>query len=281
MWPLNSPTRLVESVLATCVNNIANAAAKATYESMAPLLLAAEDQFRAAAQNNTLHQLPTTTMVGALTAKQMAWLYSKKMADPKAPGRAIYDEIRMAAPNGRCPLCGRGVVYTLDHHLPKAHYPDLAITPINLVPACQDCNKNKTSILPTTAGDETLHPYFDDVERDIWLHARVIEVAPAAVLYSVVPPATWSPTLETRVKNHFRIYHLRQLYASLAGEEIVNIRALLAGPQAKSGAQGIREYLTSVSESHRTTRRNTWQAAAYSAMASSDWYCEGGFALKG
>jgi hypothetical protein len=268
-------------VLTTCVSNIADAATKAAYADTAPMLLAAEDQFRTAAQTNTLHQVPTTAMVGTRTAKQMGWLYTKKMADPRAPGRAIYDEIRMAAPNERCPLCGRGVVYTLDHHLPKAYYPDLALTPINLVPACQDCNKNKTSALPTTAAEETLHPYFDDVEGDVWLHARVMEVAPAAAFFSVVPPPTWSPTLAMRVRNHFRIYRLRPLYASLAGEEISNIRTLLAGPQAMSGAQGVRDYLTSVAASHRSTRQNTWQAAAYSAMASSNWFCDGGFALKG
>lgn len=281
MWPLASPTRLVGSVLTTCVSNIADPAAKTAYEDTGPLLLAAEDRFRTAAQNNFLYQFPTTTMVGTRTAKQMGWLYTHKMADPKAPGRAIYDEIRMASPNGRCPLCGRGVVYTLDHHLPKAHYPDLALTPINLVPACQDCNKNKTSASPAMAAEETLHPYFDNVEGDIWLHARVIEVAPAAVFFSVVPPAMWSPTLALRVRNHFNIYRLRPLYASLAAEEVSNIRALLAGPHARSGPQGVREYLTSVSASHRETRRNTWQAAAYSAMASSDWYCAGGFALRG
>jgi hypothetical protein len=268
-------------VLTTCVSNIADLAAKAAYEDTAPLLLTAEDQFRTAVQNNSLHQFPATTIVGTRTVKQMGWLYTHKLADPKAPGRVIYDEIRMAAPNGRCPLCGRGVVYTLDHHLPKAHYPDLAITPINLVPACQDCNKNKTSALPTMAAEETLHPYFDNVEGDIWLHARVIEVAPSAVFFSVVPPPMWSPTLAMRVRNHFKIYRLRPLYASLAAEEVSNIRTLLAGPHARSGPQGVREYLTSVSASHRETRRNTWQAAAYSAMASSDWFCEGGFALRG
>jgi len=281
MWPLASPPRLVGSVLTTCISNIADPADKAAYEDAAPLLLAAEDQFRVAAQNNSLYQFPATTMVGTRTVKQMGWLYTRKMADPKAPGRAIYDEIRMAAPNGRCPLCGRGVVYTLDHHLPKAHYPDLALTPINLVPACQDCNKNKSNALPATAAEETLHPYFDNVEGDIWLHARVIEVAPAAVLYSVVPPAIWSPTLAMRVRNHFKIYRLRSLYASLAAEEVSNIRTLLAGPHARAGPQGVREYLTSVSASHRETRQNTWQAAAYSAMASSDWFCAGGFALRG
>jgi hypothetical protein len=281
MWPLTRPTRLVGSVLTTCVSNIADAAAKAAYENTASILLAAEDQFRTAAQNNTLYQFPATTMVGNQTVKQMGWLYTKKMADPEAPGRAIYDEIRMAAPNGRCPLCGRGVVYTLDHYLPKAHYPDLALTPINLVPACQDCNRSKASVSPTMAAEETLHPYFDNVEEDIWLRARVIEVAPAAVFFSVVPPALWSQTLAMRVRNHFRIYRLRPLYASLAAEEVSNIRTLLDGPRARSGSQGIREYLTSVAASHRATRRNTWQAAAYTAMASSDWFCEGGFAFRG
>jgi hypothetical protein len=281
MWPLASPTRLVGSVLTTCVSNIADPAAKIAYEETAARLLVAEDQFRFAAQRNSLYQFPASTMVGTRTAKQMGWLYTNKMADPKAPGRGIYDEIRMAAPNGRCPLCGRGAVYTLDHHLPKAHYPDLAITPINLVPACQDCNKNKTSDSPAMAAEETLHPYFDNVEGDIWLHARVIEVAPPAVFFSVVPPTMWSPTLAMRVRNHFKVYRLRPLYASLAAEEISNIRTLLAGPHARSGPQGVREYLASVADSHRVTRRNTWQAAAYSAMAASDWFCVTGFALRG
>jgi hypothetical protein len=182
--------------LTACTSNLRDPVVKTEYENISPLLVAAEDNFRTAAQTNSLYQFPETTMVGTRTAEQMGWLYTHKLADPKAPGRAIYDEIRMAAPNGRCPLCGRGAVYTLDHHLPKANYPDLALTPINLVPACQDCNKNKTSTLPLTAADETLHPYFDNVEGDIWLHARVIEVAPAAVVFSVVPPALWSQTLE-------------------------------------------------------------------------------------
>jgi hypothetical protein len=281
MWPLASPTRLVGSVLTTCISNIADPAVKTAYEDTAPLLLAAEDHFRNAAQSNLLHRFPETTMVGTRTVKQMGWLYTRKMADPKAPGRAIYDEIRMASPNGRCPLCGRGVVYTLDHHLPKARYPDVALTPINLVPACQDCNKNKANALPAMAAEETLHPYFDNVEGDIWLYARVIEVAPAAVFFSVVPAPTWSTTLSMRVRNHFATYRLRSLYASLAAEEVSNIRHLLAGPHTRSGPQGVREYLTSVSASHRETRRNTWQAAAYSAMASSDWFCAGGYALRG
>jgi hypothetical protein len=55
MWPLASPTQLVGSVLTTCVSNIADLAAKAAYEDTAPLLLTAEDQFRTAVQNNSLH----------------------------------------------------------------------------------------------------------------------------------------------------------------------------------------------------------------------------------
>jgi hypothetical protein len=211
----------------------------------------------------------------------MIWLYNSKMAHAKSPGRAMYDEIKMAAPFGRCPLCGRGSVYTLDHHLPKAVYPDLAITPANLIPSCQDCNKNKTQVAPQTRAEETLHPYFDNVDGEIWLRARVIEESPAAILFFVLPPPSWTETLAARVHNHFKLYKLKTLFASLAAEEISNIRGHLAGPQADSGRFGIRDHLLSIAASHRSTRLNSWQAATYAAMADSDWFCEGGFALKG
>jgi hypothetical protein len=281
MWPLGAPSKSVDSVLTACISNIANPTLKNNFAGTAQLLNTSEATFINAAKTNTLHQFPATAGVGVISRSQMIWLYNNKMAHAKSPGRAMYDEIKMAAPFGRCPLCGRGSVYTLDHHLPKAAYPDLCITPANLIPACQDCNKNKTQVAPQTCVEETLHPYFDNVDGDIWLRARIVEESPAAILFFVLPPSPWTATLAARVQNHFKLYKLKTLFASLAAEELSNIRRHLAGPQARSGKLGVRDHLLSIAASHRSTRLNTWQAAAYSAMADSDWFCEGGFALSG
>lgn len=57
-----------------------------------------------------------------------------------------------------CPICGREEFKTnIDHVLPKSKYVQYSITPINLVPMCSDCNKEK--------GDDSkvsFHPYFED-----------------------------------------------------------------------------------------------------------------------
>jgi len=219
--------------------------------------------------------------VGTMGKADMIWLYDQKMAAARSPGRAFYDTIKMAAPSGKCPLCGRGAVYSLDHHLPKTKFAKLTITPINLVPSCQDCNKTKTQAVPGLATEETLHPYVDNIDGHVWLRARVIEVAPAALFYFAEPPVAWSQMLQGRVRNHFRIFKLRKAYASEGATLIGNIRGFLERSVAKQGAQGIRDYLVDMAASCRDVRQNSWEAASYTAMAESDWFCDGGYALRG
>ena len=52
---------------------------------------------------------------------------------------------------------------------PKSHYPALAVVPINLVPACRDCNNAKKTQVPSLPNDIFLHPYYDNVEGEKWL----------------------------------------------------------------------------------------------------------------
>jgi hypothetical protein len=163
-----------------------------------------------------------------VTADEMSAIYTGRMAKKGGPGRSIYDELMATPAHGRCPLCGHRQVSTLDHHLPKAHYPALAVAPVNLVPSCMDCNKAKTNTFPLASEDETLHPYFDDIEDDPWLRADVIHTAPAALRFYVDPPAEWDDTITARVRLHFKIIGLGALYAAQAAEEMLNIRHYLS-----------------------------------------------------
>ncbi len=280
MWSLAPPAEPIESVLGTCISNISDAVRKSRFAATAPALAAAAANYVVAAESNALSHFPQESAVDDVSGSEMVWLYDTKMAAARAPGRLIYDQIKMAAPNGRCPLCGRGTVATLDHHLPKARYANLTITPHNLIPACQDCNKIKAHSVPHVAGEETLHPYFDDVDGQIWLRARIVEVAPAAAFYFADPPRLWSQTLRTRVRHHFRTFQLRKAYASVAAELISNIRGYLETNAALGGSQGIRDHVSAMASSHRAPRLNSWQAAAYQAMAESDWFCSGGYSQR-
>jgi hypothetical protein len=62
----------------------------------------------------------------------------------------------------------------------------------NLIPSCGDCNKAKLRSQPTSGEEQTLHPYFDDVDAT-WLKAKVIEADPPSLRFFPEAPATWSP----------------------------------------------------------------------------------------
>jgi hypothetical protein len=281
MWRISAPAISVQTVLDACIVNVADAVKKAAFEAVGGDLTLAAEEFWAALETTTLHELPAVATVGEMSIADMIWLYEQKMVPAKSPGRPLYDALKMAAPNGKCPLCGRGNVYSLDHHLPKTRFADLTITPTNLIPSCQDCNKTKTQTVPTLAAEETIHPYADDIDGVIWLRARVVEVAPAALFFYADPYLDWPLTLQRRVKCHFRIFKLRKAYASEAANLIGNIRGHLVRNVSKQGAAGIRAYLADQAESCREVRLNSWEAASYSALSESDWFCDGGYALLG
>jgi hypothetical protein len=47
-----------------------------------------------------------------------------------------------------------------------------------------------------------------------------------------------------------------------------------------AGEAAVREHLEDMATSRTYDRLNSWNAAAYSAMAASSWYCAGGFKLR-
>ncbi len=281
MWRINAPSISVQTVLDACVVNVADATRKAAFEALRDPLSQAATAFWAALETTTLHELQAVAMVGEMDTADMIWLYDQKMVPAKSPGRPFYDALKMAAPNGKCPLCGRGNVYSLDHHLPKTRFANLTITPTNLIPSCQDCNKTKTQTVPTLASEETIHPYIDDIDGRIWLRARVVEVSPAALFFYADPSTAWSLTLQRRVKSHFRVFKLRKAYASEAANLIGNIRGHLVRHVSRQGPAGIRAYLADQAESCREVHLNSWEAASYSALSESDWFCNVEYSLLG
>jgi hypothetical protein len=281
MWRVMPPDYTVDAVLQLCTSNIREQDLKQRLAGTQDALVAASAEFVTALQTNTVHLFPEVQSVEGASKSELVWLYNSKLAAPNAPARNIYDHLKMAAPNDRCPLCGRGVVYGLDHYLSKTHYASLTIAPMNLIPACQDCNKNKGEASPETAMEATIHPYTDDVDGQIWLRARVIQVSPPALFFFADPPTNWNPTLRDRIRSHFRLYKLRRLYATEAATLVSNLRAFLADHAAKGGSQAIREHAVAMAASSRRSNQNSWQAAAYTAMAESDWFCNGGYSLEG
>ncbi|MBI5611768.1 MAG: HNH endonuclease [Gammaproteobacteria bacterium] len=278
MRRLTTPDDDPLDVFRACISRVKDVALKTRLISVERNVVAEANTYRVAAAASGLYALPPQADVGGVVSRdEMTDVYKLRMAKKGAPGRPFYDKLMAAPAHGRCPLCGQRTVSTLDHYLPKAHYPALAVVPVNLVPACSDCNKAKNDDIPNEESDQTLHPYFDDIEGDVWLVAEVVEDSPAALRFVVDPPVGWDGMMVARVLHHFKVFKLSILYASHAAEEIVNIRASLEMIYGRSGAGAVRAHLLEQAGSREAVHANSWQTATYKAMAVSNWFCEGGF----
>ncbi|MFS8050878.1 HNH endonuclease [Rhizobium sp. BR 314] len=278
MWKVERPTITAESAFSTSISRIKDPDLKERMEAIADTIEDAAANYVLEAEDASLCNIAMSTGVdGKVTTKEMKELYDGRMAHPKGPARPLYNEILAAAEHGRCPLCGHRAASTLDHILSKARYPAFAVTPVNLVPACSDCNKTKGDTPFTEEEDQYLHPYFDNVEADLWLRAEVIHSSPPAIHFFVDAPDHWPEVLAQRVRNHFRRLGLAKLYASQAAQELVNIRHQVSSLHARAGAEAVRKLLEESHTSRSRARINSWQTAFYAALEASEWFCDGGF----
>jgi hypothetical protein len=280
MRKLTKPIDDPGTVFLTCISHVRQTSLKSRLASIESSITIAAKAFEAAASTATLHTLiPESNVGGTVTKKEMADVYTQRMVKKNSPGRSIYDKLLLAPAHGRCPLCAQRVVSTLDHHLPKTQYPALAVVPINLIPACAECNKTKLDVIPKTADEETIHPYFDDVETDLWLYAKVDENSPAVLSFFVKPPTGWDAVKANRMKHHFRVFKLSQLYTSHAATELINIQDRLTQLFSTVGCEGVTAHLRDEAASRESAYLNSWETAMYKALATNNWYCSGGFKI--
>lgn len=279
MWPVEPPTIDAGETFETCVSGIRDHTLRRRLMHVRPQIEAASADYEIRAEARELHLVATSdTVGGSVTSAEMATLYDRRMARKNGPGRSIYDEIRMLPEGDRCPFCDQRNVSTLDHILPKGHYPALAVTPLNLVGACMECNKLKLDVCPDEAEEAFLHPYFDDISGDEWLIANVVQQRPCAVVFDVDPPAGRSHTLTARLRYQFELLKLAELYSREAAREISNIRYNLQKHFDAGGRDAVRQELRRQWQSRRAHRLNSWQTATYKALSESAWFCDGGFA---
>jgi hypothetical protein len=282
MWPLPLPGQPARDTYLTCISRVSSPAVKGQLASLTERVAIADQLYQRAARDQELYTLPSDAFgpAGAVSRDELVKVYKDRMAKMGAPGRGIYDEL--AQPGTRCPLCGHRRVGSLDHYLPKQLFPLLSVTPANLVPACNECNKAKLAAAPATADDQTLHPYFDHVDRDPWLKARLERDPQLAVVFYADPPSYWPPLLAARVRHHFDAFKLADLYGSEAATELGDIRYAVELVSGAGGAEAVKAHLEVVAEScsQGSGRVNYWRPVTYRALADSPWYCCGGFTFS-
>jgi len=242
-------------------------------ESIVGVVQIAEEIYDNLGEEASLYRIETSNSVDTVTKDEMVSLYEDTMLKNDA-ARAIYDQIKMSPKHGICPFCSQRTVSTLDHYLPKADHPVYAVSPINLLPSCQDCNTSKHTYKAEEKKDQLIHPYYDDTNDGRWLYAEIVETNPPGIIYSVIPPEDWTEEKSFRVQNQFDILDLGTLYSSNAGAELAGYCNTLRKLYYKGGANLVRQRLEEDAESWFESHRNSWKGALFDVLCSSDWFCE-------
>ncbi len=280
MKVLTKPNITAKDAFSTCISKVRDASLKAKLTACEGLISQAETEFESKITKGDIHTISKEKVVnGNVSTKELEAVYTGRMVGKNAPGRTIYDKLILAPKYDICPLCSHRQVSTLDHYLPKSDFPRLAVTPINLIPSCFDCNKYKLTISPSKPEEETLHPYYDNIENVQWLYAQVNHTTPPTVSFFVKPLDSWSDLLKARVQHHFQSFSLAELYMKEAAVCISDLNQRLQSIHSSSGAIGVSKYLHDEAISRCASDKNSWRTAFYFAVADDDWFCDGGFQI--
>lgn len=276
MKTLPAPVMEAETVLLACAATIADPNLRRRVRRQRNRVTQAERIYRQRGGNATLYRIAGTDDVGTVTGDEMVWVYDNKLSRKKDAARHHYDTLLQSVPHNTCPFCSQRKIRTLDHYLAKTTHPVYAVTPLNLVPSCSDCNKSKLAHVPEAAEEQVMHPYFDSADTARWLVATVVQGKPPGVTFAVREPPTWSAIKQARIKKHFDLLGLEELYASHAGSRLANLKFSLEEEFADGGAVAVCRFLKREAASARRVLRNSWEAAMFRALAESAWFCRHG-----
>lgn len=236
MLKLQQPAFTCEQTIESCCQGITgNAGLLQRVNNNRILLQTSAISYADSASKEELYSIPSIpnlrgndpVVLGQLKKSDFHTLYETYFVGQKNPGRGIYNAL-MAAANEKCPFCGGiGLPKNLDHYLPKAHYPQFSVLPLNLVPSCRDCNMDgKGQAFATSEEEQVLQPYLDNDRyfNEQWIFAHYsasTDNEPGVIEYFVQPPANWTATQKRRVEKHFKDFNLHLRFSKEAGPRLV------------------------------------------------------------
>lgn len=279
MISIKKPVFSVRDVFKACISSVKSEKLKSALTKCKKKLMAEELDFDIKGRAALFYRIKRSTVIfGGIGKKAMTTVYDYRMRQTPA-GYIYYNKLKIAAPFGKCPICSIRGADSLDHYLPKAEYPALAITPLNLIPSCIQCNKMKKVNYPTNSEEQTLHPYYDSVELDSWIGARVLRTVPISFEYFCLTPTNWDDVKKLRAVNHFESFKLNELFSSHANEELRGALTQLINLYNNDILQ-LQMHLEDAYSSRLMLGVNSWQAVMYNALRSDEWFYEGGLVVS-
>ena len=268
MIKLALPSFTVEEAFDKCTQGAQGASLRNEFEKLKPFIVELAGHYKELADAGELHLLKDrlNDQQTEVNAQNLIDSYKNRMRPKGSSGRAIYEQILNQAPFQRCPYCEQNRVKSLDHFLPKAHYPSLSITPNNLVPSCTDCNYAKLDNKPIFAEQVVLHPYFDTLPDGEWLYAQVTANKGVAISFYCSPPSCWDDTLKKRLINHFNVFELQEVYGSYGAQLLVETLNRLSPQYSQNGGEAVKASLEEDIAYAEIINFNSWQSATLRAI---------------
>lgn len=277
---IERPKDKVREVYSKCISKVNDKKLKKMLELCQEELIDDEKLYIQKGEKNRLCDFPKKNVVNSLIdIYEMKKVYTYRMVNLKQPGREYYNKLLNSVPI--CPFCGVRDVATLDHYLPKSKYATTVVTPMNLVPACRDCNSNKDICDVTNEKEEVWHPYFDDYEDIRWLYCNLLEAEPLTVSFYVDTSICNITTHDkNKICNSFLIFKLKTLYEIHALKELKDIEYYMKILRERVGVSGVKEHLHYMYESSQKNGKNSWKTALYETLKTNEWYISDYLALK-
>ncbi len=233
MKRLDPPNISFNDMLVKCSEGMEQVNVRNNFILVFPVFHVKEQQYQALSLAGNLYTYPkvnplanTTLVVGHLTKRKLINLYENYLRDKNKPARDYYDALLVSS-GERCPFCGDiGQTKNLDHFLPKAHFPEFSVMPLNLVPSCRDCNMGeKGQSYATVADEQPIHPYVDKAVfyQEQWVFAEYIDEDDGAFRYYVNCPDAWNQEDKNRAANHFNALDLASRYRLEAGKHLSEV----------------------------------------------------------
>ncbi|MDB8437301.1 HNH endonuclease [Turicibacter sanguinis] len=280
MWSVSKPSEDYKEILEKCISTITRKKElKTKLEKSKEFLISENRQLEKLIIAHQTFTIKAHSMVNnILTQQEMMSLYTNKLSKAGQPARIHYDKIISLPKLGICPFCGHNTATTLDHYLPKQSYPTYAISPINLVASCKDCNTTKSTHGFEEDEKVLIHPYFEEIDDVIWLKAEIIEEMDSSQTnlltfnFYVTHPEHWDTKLFKRVENQFMVLRLNKLFSTQAAQGFINRYQRYINVYRDSGKEELKHQLEEEIQSYEMNHLNSWEVAFLRALRDSEWF---------
>lgn len=209
-------------------------------------------------------------------AEYMKKLYTDKFAHKGCQAYKFYNIIRKS--QHTCAYCNvfARTVSQLDHYLPKSVFPSLAISPVNLIPICSDCNFNKREYYSVKRDEMIIHPYFDEFADQSFefIKCNVIEKNPIGFSFFIEKLQGWSDCTYNRVLTHFQILKLEDLYRTDFEATFEPYIYELKSIYQNGNIDDVKKAIERRMNSYVQIKSSPWLYAGLNSILNSEWFFE-------